>query len=113
MSDPPDDAGQPVARHTHRVVGQHEDQLVEHQDPEHRLLGDADLRRELRQEDHVDRPAQREEELHDAEVEADAARSGRTHGRQAYGKFARYHSGATPIRRVAAFSGRGEIPHRR
>jgi hypothetical protein len=57
----------------HRVVREHEDQLVEDQDPDHRLLGDAGLRCELRQEDHVDRPGQREEELDHREVETDAA----------------------------------------
>ena len=79
VPEPPDDARDAVAGHTHRIVGQHEDQLVEHQDPDHPLPGNARLRGELRQVDHVDRPAQRKEELHDAEVEAD-------HGRQAYGR---------------------------
>jgi len=73
-SEPADDAGDTIGEHAGGVIDEHEDELIGHQDRRRGLLAEAGPRRELRQVDDVDDPGRREEELDDAEVEADSRR---------------------------------------
>ena len=71
QADPADDARDAIGGSAGGEVGEDEHELVGHQDPTCCRLGHAGLLDQLRQVDDVDDPAPREQELDDAEVDAE------------------------------------------
>ena len=68
MTEPADQPRHLVGGDPHGEVGDREDRLVEHQDVDDRAGGDAGGRREPRQIDGIDGPAEREDELQHGKV---------------------------------------------
>lgn len=106
VTEPPEEARNAIGSNAHREVHRDEDDLVDHQDVDDELLGDSRLGGELRQEEHVHRPREREEELNDREIKTDAV------GWVCHGRTRVSHRAVIPNARTAKRRARAVSPSR-